>query len=69
MKKEGFKMVVAPNTNIYLVKVPINIDNKNQLTFANKQSQFDYFSSLPHLNISDAKYQRKDNVIRYPRSF
>lgn len=67
--KEGLKMTIIPNSNIYLLKVPINIDNKNQLTFESKQSQFDYFSSLPHLNISDAKYQRKDNVIRYPRTF
>lgn len=62
-------MVVTPNTNIYLLKVPINIDNKNQLTFSNKETQFEYFSSLPHVDISDAKYQRKDSVIRYPRSF
>lgn len=60
-------MIITPNTNIYLLKVPINIDNKNQLTFSNKEDQFNYFSNLPHLNIDEAKYQRKDNVIRYPR--
>lgn len=62
-------MTIIPNSNIYLLKVPINIDNKNQLTFESKEDQFQYFSSLPRLNISDAKYQRKDSVIRYPRSF
>ena len=62
-------MTIIPNSNIYLLKVPINIDNKNQLTFESNEDQFQYFTSLPHLNISDAKYQRKDSVIRYPRSF
>lgn len=62
-------MVITPNTNIRLVKVPINIDNKNQLTFSNKNSQFQYFNNLPHITIDDATYMRKDNVIRYPELF
>ena len=53
-------------TDIRLVKVPIEIDNKNQLTFANKDDQFSYFDSCEHIDMDDSSYQRKDNVIRYP---
>lgn len=60
-------MIVAPNTNIKLLKCPLTIDNKNQLTFANSTVQFNYFNNLPKLEINEATYQRKDNVIRYPR--
>lgn len=59
-------MIIVPNTNIRLIKVPLSIDSKNQLTFNNKQEQFDYFFNLEHLNIENATYQRKDGVIRYP---
>lgn len=59
-------MVIAPNTNLYLVKVPIEIDNKNQLTFANKQAQLNYFMSCPHTTNDDFTYQRKDGIIRFP---
>lgn len=53
-------------TNIRLIKVPLEIDNKNQITFDDKNKQSNYFLSLPYLEISDSSYQRKDNVIRYP---
>lgn len=60
-------MVIAPNSFIKLVKVPLNIDNKNQLTFLNTAEQFQYFNSLPSKHLENAMYQRKDNVIRFPR--
>lgn len=59
-------MAIAPNTNIFLIKNPLTMDNKNQLTFENKQKQFEYFNSLPKLEISNCTYQRKNNSIRYP---
>ena len=59
-------MAITPNTNIRLLKLPITIDNKNQLTFVSKQAQTEYFLSLTHLEIENCSYQRKDNVIRYP---
>ena len=52
-------------TNIRLVKVPIEIDNKNQLTFSSTNTQFNYFDSLEHIELDDSSYQRKDNVIRF----
>ena len=59
-------MTITPNTNIFLLKNPLSIDNKNQLTFINKEEQFNFFNSLPKLEISNCSYQRKNNAIRYP---
>ena len=39
--------VIAPQTDVYLLKVPLEIDEVNQLTFANTTAQFNYFNSLP----------------------
>lgn len=59
-------MVIAPNTNIYLLKVPLTLDNKNQLKFRSREEQYAYFKSLPQLFLDNATYQRKDNIIRFP---
>lgn len=59
-------MAVTPNTILYLLKSPIELDNLNQLTFSNKESQENYFLSLPKIPIEKITYQRKDNVIRFP---
>lgn len=59
-------MAITPTTNLFLLKCPLGLDNKNQLTFANKKEQFDYFSSLEYLEIENISYQRKDSVIRFP---
>lgn len=59
-------MVITPQTDLYLLKVPLEMSNDNQLTFASAQAQFNYFYSLPKLE-GDGKftYQRKDGVIRF----
>ena len=59
-------MVITPNTDLYLVKVPLEIDDNNQLTFANATAQYNYFMSLDRIN-GDGRftYQRKDGVIRF----
>lgn len=59
-------MAVTPSTNLKLLSVPIEIDNRNQLTFATKQSQYNYFNNLPSVSEDDFTYQRKDSTIRYP---
>ena len=59
-------MVIAPNTNIRLIKCPIELDNRNQLTFSSKTNQYNYFNSLPKVSLDNATYQRKDNVLRFP---
>lgn len=62
-------MAITPNTNIKLLKNPLELDNKNQLTFANKESQFNYFNSLPKIDITGSYYQRKNSVIEFPRPY
>ena len=56
-------MVITPQTNIKLLKVPITLDNSNQLTFANATAQYNYFVSLPKLEFDNCTYQRKDNYM------
>lgn len=56
---------IAPQTDVYLLKVPLEIDNINQLTFANATAQHNYFSSLPKLEADNFTYQRKDGTIRF----
>ena len=60
--------MITPQTDVILLKVPLEIDNNNQLTFADKEAQFNYFYNLPKLEVSDEDftYQRKDGTIRVP---
>lgn len=62
-------MALVPQTRLRLLKVPLELDNKNQLTFKNEKAQNDYFLSLSHIEISDISYQRKDSMIYFPRSY
>lgn len=59
-------MNITPDTNIRLLKCPIKLDNKNQITFANVTAQTNYFLSLSHLEVEGSYYQRKDSSIYYP---
>ena len=59
-------MVVTPNTDLYILKCPLTLSNKHQITFANKQAQSTYFLSLPKKELDASSYQRKNEVIRYP---
>lgn len=58
--------VITPQSDVYLLKVPLEIDNENQLTFANAEAQYDYFKSLPKVGFDDFTYIRKDGVLRIP---
>lgn len=60
-------MAVTPDTTIRLLKVPIEIDNLNQLTFASATAQLNYFQGLTgYIEEEDLSYQRKDNYIMFP---
>lgn len=61
--------VITPQTDVYLVKVPLEIDDKNQLTFNNATAQFNYFNSLPKIAVDNFTYQRKDGTIRFGTNF
>lgn len=58
--------VITPSTDLYLLKVPLEIDEMNQLDFANSTAQYNYFNSLPKLAVDDFTYQRKDYTVRFP---
>lgn len=62
-------MVVIPETDIFLIESPLQIDNKNQLTFTTAAAQETYFLSLNKLELDDATYQRKDGVLRFNGNF
>lgn len=57
---------ITPQTELRLLKCPIEEDNRNQLTFANETAQFTYFNSLPSIDCENFTYQRKDSIIRFP---
>lgn len=61
--------VITPQTDVYLLKVPLEINDINQLTFSNKTAQYNYFNSLPKLSVDNFTYQRKDGTIRYGANF
>ena len=58
--------LIAPSTDIYLLKLPIELDDENQLTFASASAQATYFQSLSKIQLDDGTYQRRDDAIRYP---
>lgn len=60
-------MAISPQTDIRLVKSPLTLNNKHQITFASLQAQQTYFLSLPYVEDNNASYQRKDGVIRFNR--
>lgn len=60
--------MIIPNTKIFLLNVPIEIDNKNQLTFPNRTAQTQYFQSLTSSEeMINATYQRKERTIRFDK--
>lgn len=57
---------ITPSSDLYLIKSPLELNDNNQLNFADKQAQANYFLSLPKFAVDDFTYIRKDGVIRYP---
>lgn len=62
-------MAIQPQSDLFLLKCPLQLSNKHQLTFTNKDEQITYFRSLPRLEVDNISYIRKDNVIRFPRTY
>ena len=57
-------MVITPQTNIKLLKVPFEMDNSNQITFASAIAQYNYFNGLSDkLEYDNCTYQRKDGYM------
>lgn len=59
-------MNIIPDSDIILLKCPLELDNKNQITFATAEAQFNYFNSLTKITLDSASYVRKDETIRVP---
>ena len=59
--------VITPGTEVILLKVPLEISEDHQLTFASLSDQYAYFSGLADSIVVDKfTYARKDGVIRVP---
>jgi len=52
----------------YVKLVRLDLTPSNQLTFSDVNAQTTFFENLTGLVLEDFSYQRKDKVIRYPRS-
>ena len=61
--------VIAPESDIYLLKCPLEIDSLNQLDFASATAQYNYFQSLPKVLMDDATYVRKESRIYFEGSY
>lgn len=59
--------IITPQTDVYFLKMPLEINDTNQLTFSNLTAQLNYFNGLTKLHIGDDfTYQRKDGIMRVP---
>ena len=56
-------MIVAPETEIYLLKTPLQIDELQQMDFASTTAQANYFQSCPSLPLMNATYQRENDTM------
>ena len=55
---------ITPQGDIYLCKTPLENDYKNQLTFSNATSQFNYFNSKVFRSFDNYTYIKHDNIIK-----
>lgn len=59
--------VITPSSELRLLKVPIQIDERNQLDFANETAQYNYFNGLSDtIYADDFAYIRENSIIRFP---
>ena len=57
-------ITVTPQGQVYICKTPLENDYKNQLTFATKVAQENYFNSTIIKPLDNYTYIKKDNVIK-----
>ena len=57
-------MTITPQGQLYLCKVPLENDYKNQLTFSNETTQLTYFNSTVQHTFDNYTYIKKDNVVQ-----
>ena len=57
-------MNLQPDTEIRLLRVPLDLSYKNQLSFNSKQDQEAYFKDKTKYTYDEVSYQRKDGFMR-----
>lgn len=63
-------MVITPNSDVILLKCPLELSSEHQLNFSNATAQYNYFNGLPKLVVgTNFTYVRKDNYLRVPALF
>ena len=61
--------LITPQSDIFLLKCPLEIDSLHQLDFTNATAQHTYFNSLPKIEMDNATYMRKDGRLYFDASF
>ena len=61
--------VITPDTDIYLLKCPLESDSLNQIDFSSANNQHTYFNGLTKVLMDDATYLRKDGRLYFEGSF
>ena len=61
--------LITPQSDIFLLKCPLEIDSMHQLDFTNATTQHTYFNSLPKIEMDNATYMRKDGRLYFDASF
>lgn len=58
---------ITPSSDLRLLRVPIELDEKNQIDFNNLQAQTTYFLCIPNcIEEENFTYIRQDGIIRFP---
>ena len=57
--------LITPDSDIYLLKCPLEIDSRHQIDFSNESAQQTYFQSLTKALMDDATYMRKDGRLYF----
>ena len=61
--------VITPDTDIYLLKCPLESDSLNQIDFSSANNQHTYFNGLTKVLMDDATYLRKDGRLYFEGSY
>ena len=61
--------LITPDSDIYLLKCPLEMDSRHQIDFNNASAQQTYFQSLPKVLMDNATYMRKDGRLYFEGSF
>ena len=61
--------VITPDSDIYLLKCPLEMDSKHQISFASASAQQTYFQGLTKLYMDDATYMRKDGRLYFEGAY